>query len=267
MKVRLADIENSKLLQFCKTNPLAFHFFGYLSEKAPLVKSSVVFNSFDEIVGILANGRSSGHFEFFSDWMVSNCKDAIRLLAQRYLENLENDKFPRGLWFDLANRDLIEGALGTDWKTTIDQLLILSPMQIKKQKLPNGIEILQLNANNFDRFAIHELVSPSLGHGKAIKKNGMKFTAALQNNTVVGIAEASVRFCNVASVQQVFCIPELRGQGVCSAVVENLCLELFSDGLELVSYIAAETNPASIKLAQKVGFELHTRLGFAELRN
>lgn len=267
MKVHIAEIENSRLKQFCETNPLAFHFFGYLCEKAPLAKSSVVFNSSDEIIGILANGRSSGHFEFFSDWIVSNSKIGVNLLAQRYLENLVNDTFPKGLWFDLVNRDSIESALGCGWKTTFDQLLILSPKQIKKQKLPDKIEINQLNASNLDRFAIHELVSPSLGHGNAIKKNGMKFMAAVQNNTVVGIAEASVRFCNVASVQQVFCIPELRGQGVGAAIVEKLCLELFSDGFELATYIAAETNLQSIRLAQNVGFELHTRLGFAELRD
>lgn len=267
MKLRLANTKNSKLVQFCMTNPLAFHFFGYLFQKTPNEKSDVVFDSSDEVVGILANGRASGHFEFFSDWIASNSKEAVIHLTHRYLENLVNDKFPRGLWFDLANRDSIETVLGHFWNTTFDQLLILSPLQIKNQELPDGIEIVQLNADNFDRFVIHELVSPSLGHGNAIKKNGMKFMAAVQNNTVVGIAEASVRFCKIASVQHVFCIPDLRGKGIGSSIVENLCHEIFREGIELATYIAAETNLSSIRLAQKVGFELHTRLGFAELRN
>lgn len=265
MSLQVSEIEFSKLSRLCQSSPLAFHFYGYLSQKTPHAKACVAQNDEGEIFGVLANGRSTGNFEFFYDWMWAQSKEAVDLLTRRYLKNVEGEKFPRGLWFDLEHRDTVEAALGNGWKTTFDQMLILTPKQLKEHPLPEGVEFLQLNANNFDQFKIHEVIAPSLGNGNAVKKNGMTFSAAVKNGTVVGVAEATVRFRNVASVQQVHCIPELIGKGIGTSVVSRLCLEIFGEGIEVATYIAAELNPASIRLAQKVGFELHTRLGFAEL--
>jgi Acetyltransferase (GNAT) family len=265
--MQICQIENSRLVKFCDARPLSTHFLGYVFKKAPDALSWAALDSQGNILGILGSGKLTGHFEVFYEWLITDSEYAAAALIECYLNLLETDTFPRGLCFDLVNRDAIEKTLGQEWKTTFDQMLVLTPRQLTKQMTTDGLEFIELDAHNYSSYKIHPEIAPSLGSGKAITQEGIKVTAAIKDNCVIAIAEATVRFCNIASVQQVVCIPELRGKGICSRVVEKLCRDTFSENINVATYIAAETNPASIRLAQKVGFELHTRWGFAEKRD
>ena len=91
----------------------------------------------------------------------------------------------------------------------------------------------------------------------------MPFYGMIQENQIVAIAETSVDIGTCAAIQQVYTLKRCRGHGFGRSMVSTLSEILIMQN-KVPVYWVTEQNISSIRLVQKLGFELLIRWGCME---
>ena len=109
---------------------------------------------------------------------------------------------------------------------------------------------------------IPEEIRPLIGNPHDLEEV-MPFYGMIQENQIVAIAEASVDIGTYAAIQQVYTLKRFRGHGFGGSMVGAIS-EILIVQNKLPVYWVSEQNISSIRLVQKLGFELLIRLGCME---
>ena len=226
-------------------------FARWVVEERPDAKSLGVFAE-SRLVGVAILGPSIGLPQSASCWIFCACTAALTGL----FEHLRKDKvgpvsFPLRFLNEVAKQH----------NTSIDRLYVMPGSQAAIRDADSEVEVLT-------RQRLAEIIIPDelvryIGRIETIP-DGYPYYGIVRNNTLVSLAEAAVRDSGVAAIQQVATVLTVRRQGLGRSVVAHVAQDLLARGV-LPTYLTAESNRASVSLAEAVGFERDSCWGYTEL--
>ena len=253
--MELKRIPHKEIFNYLRGNDIVNLFPLYVCQQKPDATSPVVvFDS--RIVGTVISGKECGIQHISTFWLVANTRDVASLLLNHVKHQHGTEislNFPIQ-YYDLAHQTFPTRTI------TIDHLYVLIPSKFQKHESPYPISLLAPTL--LKQVMIPEELNSLIGDPNDLEEV-MPFYGMIQENQIVAIAEASVDVGTCAAIQQVYTLKRYRGHGFGSFMVSAIS-EILIVQNKLPVYWVSEQNISSIRLAQKLGFELLIRLGCME---
>ncbi|MCK4224393.1 MAG: GNAT family N-acetyltransferase [candidate division Zixibacteria bacterium] len=253
--MELKLIPHKEVSDYLRGNEVVNLFPLYVCQQKPDATSPIVVHD-SRIVGTVINGKEFGIQPISTFWLVANTRDTASLLLNhtRHQHGTEiNINFP------LQYYDLVHQTFPTR-TITIDHLYVLIPSKFQKHKSPYPITLL--TPTLLKQVMIPEELNSLIGDPHDLEEV-MPFYGMIQKNQIVAIAETSVDIGTCAAIQQVYTLKRYRGHGFGKSIISTVS-EILIEQNKLPIYWVAEQNISSIRLVQKLGFELLIRLGCME---
>lgn len=210
----------------------------------------------DGIQGCVVTGRDCGMDWIHSHWLMANDKPAALSLL-KHLRNCEGEDIC--LNFPLEFHDEVQ-AVFPGKSITVDHLYVLIPSRFHECKATHPIR--QVTQELLSQVIIPDEMKRLIGSDHTAF-NGIPFFGIVIDNQLVAIGEAVCDTGTYAAIQQVYTVASHRGQELGSMIVSSIAARLVGQKKTPV-YWVAEDNDSSIRLVQKLGFDLVTRLGCIE---
>ena len=245
-------LENRKLIPHLIKEGVFSLFPLYVCQQKPnCLSPCIIANS--QIRGCLVTGSDCGLSWIHPYWLLADNEEA----ARRLLEYLKERKGNHGsLNYSLEYDKVVQGVL-PEAETTVDHLYILKPTRFQEIHTKFPIELI--TEELLRQVAIPDEMRRLIGSNYEMY-NGIPFYGIVINNQLVTIAEAMCDTGSHAAIQQVYTAVDHRGQGLGKMIVSKIAADLLHQRKTPV-YWVAESNLASIRLVEGLGFELTDRLG------
>ena len=88
------------------------------------------------------------------------------------------------------------------------------------------------------------------------------FWGWIADDEIVAVAETYVRHHTIASIQQVYTKETSRRKGISEQLIHGIMAA--EKDIDTFTYLVAEENFPSVKLAKKLGFKLHSQFAYIE---
>ena len=248
--IRICEEQNLHFQRYLSAVGVAGVFSRWVVAHRPRAKSIGAFVG-SHLVGVAILGPSSGLPQASSCWVFSDSAEAFTCLLDRLRQ------FRVGpLSFPLRFVNYVGKG-----NVSVDRLYVMRQSRVRTRRCVSEVE--HLSRERFADITIPDELTSLVGCIDSIPE-GFPYYGVVRNNTLVALAETSVRDSEVAAIQQVFTLSSARGQGFGRAVVEYIALDLLEDGI-VPTYFTDEVNLKSVSLAETVGFELDSRWGYTDL--
>lgn len=229
-------------------------FARYVAEQRPEESSPAVIRN-DAVVGVGMTGRTCGLFEAFPTWIlcddVEACEALLPFLPDPLPMNLPID-------YEVALRQWFP-----DISLSTDLLYLLEREDFRAVRSES--ELVRLTPQLLRSIDIPDEIAPMIGPPDALP-DGFPLFGVIESESLVGIADCSVRDGSFGAVQQVYVCRTLRGAGLGSRIVAGIVERLLEAGLTPL-YLVAETNLPSIALAERLGFRCASRWCCGDMEN
>jgi hypothetical protein len=253
--VEIKSIANLEIAPYLAARGLFSSFPLYVCQQKPEAVSRCAVTDIG-IQGCLVTGKYCGLDWIHSHWLIANDKPATRSLL-RHLRDSEGEDIC--LSFPLEFYDEVQ-AVFPDKSITVDHLYALIPSRFHERKATHPIKLI--TEELLSQIIIPDEMTRLIGSDHKAY-NGIPFFGIVIDNQLVSIGEAVCDTGTYAAIQQAYTVATHRGQGMGSMVVSSIAADLIVQKKTPV-YWVAEDNDSSIRLVQKLGFELVTRLGCVE---
>jgi|GEM_PF-2138282 len=229
----------------------------YVCQKKALESSFAVLNG-AEIVGVAISGLPLGLPEAYSWWVFGENGQVVQLLA----EALETE--PTFINFPVEYLDIFRAAY-PEGEFSWDRLYVLNASQFKDVgTLEPEFRIERLFTPNLQKLKFGREIKSALGPLEDWDETAQLYGVVENGVELVAIAEMMVQDeAGNATIQQVYTVEKRRSRGLGRKLVGSISRILLEQG-KIPSYLVSETNPASIKLVESLGFEMASRWGYLE---
>jgi GNAT superfamily N-acetyltransferase len=253
--VETKSITNLEMIPYLAARGLFSLFPLYVCQQRPEAVSHYVLTD-AEIQGCLVTGKYCGIDWIHSHWLIANDKLAMLSLL-KHLRDSEGEDV--GLNFPLEFHDEVQSVF-PDKTITVDHLYALIPSRFHARNATHPIRLI--TEELLSQVIIPQEMTRLIGSDHK-PYNGIPFFGIVIDNQLVSIGEAICDTGTYAAIQQVYTVATHRGLGLGSMVVSSIAADLIGQKKTPV-YWVAEDNDSSIRLVQKLGFDLVTRLGCVE---
>jgi hypothetical protein len=268
--LEIKHILHKEISDYLQVNDVVNLFPLYVCQRKPDAVSPVVVCD-SKIVGTVITGKECGMQRISTFWLVANTRDVASLLLHHVKKQYGTEI---SVNFSLQYYDLAHQTFPTR-TITMDHLYVLIPSKFQsagssnlspedkfgKHQSPYPISLL--TPILLKEVMIPEELNPLIGNPNDLEEVVMPFYGMIQENQIVAIAETSVDIGTCAAIQQVYTLKQYRGQGFGKSMVSTLS-EILIEQNKMPVYWVSEQNISSIKMVQKLGFELLVRLGCME---
>lgn len=208
------------------------------------------------IRGCLVTGRGCGLDWVHSYWLMAE----NGVIAQRMLEVLrERDGNDVCLNFPLEFCDTAQ-AVFPDKEITVDRMYGIIPSHLKVPTPAYSIEMI--TGELLNGIDVPDEMASLIGSDYSLYTN-LPFWGMVINNQLAVTGEAICDTGAYAAIQQVYTAESCRGGGLGGMMVGHIADYLINRNRVPV-YWVAEDNTASIRVVEKLGFDLLLRLGCIE---
>lgn len=253
--MKIKSTTNQELIQYLSGRGLYSLFPLYVCQRKPEAVSMCVLNE-NDIQGCLVTGRDCGLEWVHSHWMTANNRQTVQALLEHH-KKIEGEDVC--LNFPLEFHDEVL-AIFPDKNIAVDHLYALIPSRFQKHQAKHPIE--QITEKLLNQITVPDEMAGLIGSDYKAH-DGTPFWAMIIDNQLVATGEAICDTGTYAAIQQVYTAESHRGQGLGSVMVSYIATQLIGQK-KIPVYWVDENNDASIRIVQKLGFDLVTRLGCIE---
>ncbi len=250
--MELKYLPHEQLEPYLRVADLLTLFPRYVCQQIPQAISPAIVHE-AHIVGTVITGRDCGLPNIFSFWLWANNRQGAHTLLNHLKQQHGDDVC---LNFPLQYADLVSQLFPTR-PLTRDHLYILLPSQFRAQDSP--YPVVPITPTSMEHLNLPDDIAARIGDKETLSA-GMPLYGMIHDYTVIALGEAIADIGTSAAIQQVYTIEAYRGRGLGSAMVSSIAQTLIEQK-KIPLYWVAEQNTASIRVTQKLGFELLIRLG------
>ncbi|MFU8804849.1 MAG: GNAT family N-acetyltransferase [Bradymonadaceae bacterium] len=179
-------------------------------------------------------------------WQVYHRHDRTADISARLIQDQEMFVLHRTQWYDRLNR---EGGLfweptelRTAQKADLDALFLASARMHQEETLEDPL------AKDPDAFRRH--IRHRIAHGRS-------FVWYDDARRLIFKADISAHSRHGAQISGVFTLPSMRGQGLGTRAMHDLCHQLFEQGLPLITLYVNTHNESAKRVYTRVGFRYY----------
>jgi len=228
----------------------------YVCQQQPQATSWAAFEG-DRMVGAVVGGRAVAIYAVPSYWLFADGTKAALALARRLRDELAPAEVE--LNYPLALDDGMREAFPAG-RASIDVYYGLSRRDFRPQPLRHRVSS-SMNAR------CEQWLSPR--SSTASSAPSTSFTRDRLLRAFVRRSRARARRVHrperrSRTIQQLYTLRAERGKGLIGELASHICQLLIARG-KLCTYLVSEDNHASIRVAEKLGFRIHSRFGYLEV--
>lgn len=253
--ITLQQTRHTEIAPYFQSDNIETLFSQYVCEQKPEATSSAAWTP-SGIRGAVVTGRNCGLPHIFSYWLSADTPEVARRLLEDLKTHADDDMC---LNFPIHYTDVVHQVFPMP-VVTQDHLYRLRPSHFCPHASP--YPILPLTPELLDRLSYSQDIASKIGSPEKLYEE-MPFYGMIADKQIIALGDALVQNDRSAVIQQIYTLPSYRGQGLGSAMVSTIVKHLFQHG-KTPLYWVAETNHASIRIVQKLGFEFAMPLGCLE---